>query len=73
MGCVNQDGSITGSARQMLNLLNEPYTPEEAAKKSGQPLFKVRSSLREMTEAGLIEAVDDKYRTTDLGREKAEN
>ena len=70
MGCVNPDGSITSSARKMLELLRDPLTPEEASDKSGQPLFKVRSSLREMASAGLIEQAGDRYRTTESGRAK---
>ena len=67
MACVNPDGTITGSARAMLSLLAEAMTPEEAAQKSGQPLFKVRSSLREMGEAGLVVAEGDKYRASEKG------
>lgn len=64
MGCVNPDGSITSSGKQMLQLLQQPHTAEDAAAQSGQPLFKVRSSLREMVGAGLIEESDGKYRAT---------
>jgi DNA-binding IclR family transcriptional regulator len=67
MGCVNSDGSITSSAKQMLSLLAQAMTAEEAALQSGQPLFKVRSSLREMVEAGLVKLETEKYSTTDIG------
>ncbi len=65
MGCVNPDGSITSSGKQMLQLLQQPHSAEDAAAQSGQPLFKVRSSLREMVEAGLVEETDGRYRATD--------
>ena len=68
MGCVNSDGSITDSARKMLTLLTNPLTAEEAALNSGLPLFRIRSSLREMAEAGLVMSSGGKYATTDLGR-----
>ena len=71
MACVNPDGSLTSSARQMLQLLKEPHTPEEAATKAGQPLFKVRSSLREMIEAGLVVLDGDRYHLTEIGAAKA--
>jgi len=71
MGCVNIDGSISDSAHAMLNMLAEPMTPEQAAERTGQPLFKIRSSLREMIAAGFIELEGEHYRTTDLGRIKA--
>ncbi len=72
MGCVNSDGSITNSARLMLSLLSTPMTAEEAAAQSGQPLFKVRSSLREMVETGLVELEGEHYRTSALGKARAE-
>ena len=71
MGCVNPDGSLTDSARKMLTLLKEPHTPEDAATKAGQPLFRVRASLREMIEAGLVTRSGDVYHVTDRGREMA--
>lgn len=69
MGCVNPDGSITTSARQMLKLLREPHTPEAAATEAEQPLFKVRSSLREMIDAGLVTEDNGLYSATDAGLE----
>ncbi|HOP05700.1 MAG TPA: hypothetical protein PLF13_00270 [candidate division Zixibacteria bacterium] len=72
MACVNPDGSISATARAMLKLLAEAMTPEEAAEKSGQPLFKVRSSLREMNQAGLVETDGEKYRVSEKGRATAQ-
>jgi predicted transcriptional regulator len=70
MACVNPDGSITESAKALLAVIGNPLTPEEISKKLGQPLFKVRSSLREMTGADLVEQQDDKFVITEKGREK---
>jgi DNA-binding IclR family transcriptional regulator len=36
-------------------------TPEEVAAKTGQPLFRVRSGLRELKNAGYAEETDGKY------------
>lgn len=47
----------------------EPATPEEIAGRADLPLFRVRSSLRELVQAGLIEEKENKYRTTERGRE----
>ena len=71
MGCVNPDGSLTDSAHKMLALLQAPHTPEDAATKAGQPLFRVRASLREMIDAGLVMQSGDAYQVTDRGREMA--
>jgi len=71
MGCVKPDGSLTGSARKMLAFLVEPHTPEEAAAEAGQPLFRVRASLREMLDSGLVIQSGEAYLVTDRGRDMA--
>jgi predicted transcriptional regulator len=40
---------------------------EEIAKSTGLPLFRVRSGLRELTQAGLIVERAGKYEITDKG------
>lgn len=72
MGCVNPDGTLSASARKMLKILTEAKAPEEASVESGEPLFRVRASLREMEQAGLLELAGNKYRTTSRGREMAD-
>jgi predicted transcriptional regulator len=42
-------------------------SPEEIAKDTGLPLFRVRSGLRELTQAGLIVERAGKYEITDKG------
>ena len=69
MACVNPDGSITESAKALLRSISDPKAPEEIASGVGQPLFKVRSSIREMTEAGLVEKSGDKYVVSEKGKE----
>ena len=68
MACVNPDGSLSESGRMLLTVLAEPLSPEEVSGKTGQPLFKIRSSLREMVEAGLITEEDGKYIITAEGQ-----
>lgn len=70
MACVNPDGTITESAKALLRAIKNPLAPEEISKQIGQPLFKVRSSLREMTTAGLVQQQDDKFVITEKGKEK---
>jgi predicted transcriptional regulator len=43
------------------SLKDGTLSPEEVAGKTGQPLFRVRSGLRELKNAGLVEEKDDKY------------
>ena len=68
MACVNPDGSLTESGRNLLTVLAEPLNPEEISRKTGQPLFKVRSSLREMIDAALIAEEDGRYTITAPGK-----
>jgi len=44
---------------------------EEVSGQLGQPLFRVRSSLREMVEAGLVVVQGDKYEVSEAGKKKA--
>ena len=44
-------------------------SPEEIANKAGLPLFRVRSGLRELTEAGLAKQRDDRYELSEKGAE----
>ena len=67
MACISADGSLTASARALLAIITEPLSAEQVAAKLGQPLFKVRASLREMVGAELIQQNDDTYIITDKG------
>jgi predicted transcriptional regulator len=49
------------------SLKNETLSPEDIANKTGQPLFRVRSGLRELKNAGFAEEADDKYRLSKAG------
>jgi predicted transcriptional regulator len=70
MACVNPDGTLTASALALLEILMDPLKPEEIALRVGQPLFKVRSSLREMSGAGLLTSDGDHYVITAEGSER---
>ena len=43
---------------------NGASTPKAVSEKTGQPLFKVRSGLRELVKAGLVEQKDENYKLT---------
>ena len=72
MACINPDGTLTPSAKAILSAVSSPTPLEEVAKSTGLPLFRIRSSIREMLEAGLVEEKEGKYAVTKLGREKIE-
>ncbi len=65
MACVNEKGQLTESAKKLFRAIgNQSLTPAEISKSAGIPLFKVRSSLREMTEAEYIAEESGQYRLT---------
>jgi predicted transcriptional regulator len=68
MACINPDGTPSPSAKALLKILDRQLTAEEIAKGLGQPLFVIRSSLREMVGSGLISMQENKYTITDAGK-----
>ncbi|OPY02951.1 MAG: hypothetical protein A4E66_02695 [Syntrophus sp. PtaB.Bin001] len=70
MRSINPDGTVTARARSLLNLLDQPLTPEEISQKLGQPLFNVRTSLREMVTSHIIDQKGSCFVITERGREK---
>jgi len=71
MACVSTDGTITSTAKALIKSLEVPLGAEEIAARLRSPLFKVRSSLRELVEAGLVVVQGDKYQATEEGKKKA--
>jgi predicted transcriptional regulator len=68
MPCVSPDGKPTTNGMATLKALRDAVlSPEEIAVKTGQPLFRVRSGLRELKSAGLVEETEDKYRLSKMG------
>lgn len=72
MACINPDGTLTGTAKNILEVASEPRTQKEIAARLEQPLFKIRMRLREMLELGLIAEEGDSYLRTAEGRERLE-
>jgi len=68
MACVTPEGKPTESGKKMLNVLKSgAMSPEEVAKISGLPLFRVRSGLRDMVQADLVKEEEGKYKLTEKG------
>lgn len=68
MACIGASGELTDSARKLLTALDSPASPEQIAARTELPLFRVRSGLREMAEAGLVNISDGAYAITERGR-----
>lgn len=65
MPCVSPDGKPTKSGMATLSAVNNgALTPKAVSEQTGQPLFKVRSGLRELAKVGLVEQKDENYKLT---------
>ena len=70
MACISPDGKPTESGSKMLRALQAGLgSPEEIARDTGLPLFRVRSGLRELTQAGLANQKEDRYEVSEKGAE----
>ena len=70
MACVSPDGKPTESGTKMLRALQAGLkSPEEVAQETELPLFRVRSGLREITQAGLADQSGEKYKLSPKGVE----
>jgi predicted transcriptional regulator len=71
MACIDADGTLTLTGKFLLKSLVEgPMTPQEIGKAIGEPVFKVRGSLRELDGAGFIREDDGVFHITEEGRAK---
>lgn len=72
MPCVNANGEISDAARQILGSMLEASPLEQVAARTGLPLYRIRSAMRELSGAGLAVATVDGWKTTEAGREAME-
>jgi DNA-binding IclR family transcriptional regulator len=70
MACINPDGTLSPSARSVLESLQSPGSLAELVRKTGLPLYRIRMSLRELVEAGLLAETDGMYQATPVGLER---
>jgi predicted transcriptional regulator len=69
MPCIGPDGTPTVTGKKVLGALKAgKNTPEAVAEESGVAMFRVRSGLRSLVEAGMAEIkADGSYAITDKG------
>lgn len=68
MACINPDGTVTPSARNILRATQSPLTPAGIAAATGLPLYRIRSSLRELVQAALLREDGEVYAVTEAGK-----
>ena len=66
--CVSADGKPTKSGIATLTAIkNGASTAKIVSEQTGQPMFKVRSGLRELVNAGLVKQIENEYSLTEQG------
>lgn len=68
MACVNDTTTLTSSAQKLLIVAESPATAAELAPRAKLPLFRVRSSLRQLVTQGLLVLKDEQYHLTAAGQ-----
>lgn len=67
MACLNPDGELTESARQILTAMERPALLSQVAAKTGLPLYRIRSASRELAEAGFAAEAGGEWQVTGVG------
>jgi predicted transcriptional regulator len=70
MPCVKPDGSLSTTGRLMLEAVRSDSTVEDVADVTGMPLYRVRSSVRELLAAGLLSEQGGRFSQTEQGAAK---
>jgi hypothetical protein len=69
MPCVSPDGKPTSTGMKTLSAINGGATKApEIAKETSQPMFRVRSGLRELVIAGFLKETDGEYNLSKTGK-----
>jgi predicted transcriptional regulator len=72
MPCVKPDGTLEPMAQAIVRVLITPRTIEGVCEHLRLPLYRVRSTMRELVEAGLVVERDGRYGLTDKGQGRVE-
>jgi predicted transcriptional regulator len=70
--CVKPDGTIEPMAQAILRALRTPRTAEGVCEHLRLPLYRVRSTVRELLEANLVTETAGEYALTVVGAERVQ-
>jgi predicted transcriptional regulator len=73
MPCVWPDGTLSTSGRLLLQSVRPDSSAEDVSASTGIPLYRVRSSLRQLLEAGFISEQGGRFKQTAEGIEKVKS
>jgi len=65
MACINPDGTLTPVAQAVITALKSSCTTLDIAQAANLPIYRVRSTIRELIEAGLVLEADGKFHLTE--------
>jgi predicted transcriptional regulator len=68
MACVNPDGTLSKTAMKILEVIKVSSKIEEISAKTEVPIFLLRSSMRDLVDAGVAKAEGEQYVITDKGK-----
>lgn len=68
MACIDPEGNVSVVAHQVLTALGKGADLPGAAREANVPLYRVRASVRELVEAGLVTHDDGVYTLTPAAR-----
>jgi len=72
MPCVKPDGTLEPMAQAIVRALRTPRTIEGVCEHLRLPLYRVRSTMRELAEAALVAETNGVCALTDTGRSRVE-
>lgn len=67
MACINPDGTLTPTAKSVIIALKKKRTPFELAQVTNLPIYRIRSTIRELIKAGLVLETNGKFQITENG------
>jgi hypothetical protein len=70
MACINPDGTLTPTAQAVISALKTFSSTAEIGLATGLPIYRVRATIRELIEAGLVLEQGGQYQFTDSGKER---
>jgi predicted transcriptional regulator len=70
--CVKPDGTLSPSAEMILKVCGKPVTIDEMAQGTGLRSFRIKTSIRELTGAGLLQEEDGRFVVTPEGTAKVQ-
>ncbi len=65
MACINPDGTLTPTAKAVISALKIHSSAQEIGQETGLPIYRIRATIRELIEAGLVLETDGNYQLTD--------